>query len=48
MAETNLVFVDEMFRRLIHTLKRLYLHRKLKKQQADLKWLRGIPQDNQL
>jgi hypothetical protein len=37
-----------MFRQLIHTLKRSYLRRKLRKEQRDLEWLRGISQDNQL
>ena len=38
----------EMFHRLIHTLKRWYLHRKLRKEEADLEWLRRIPQDHKL
>ena len=37
-----------MSHRLIHTLKRWYLHRKLRKEQRNLEWLRGIPQDNTL
>ena len=37
-----------MAHRLIHTLKRWYLRRKLRKEERTLKWLRGIAQDNQM
>jgi hypothetical protein len=37
-----------MSHRLIHTLKRWCVYRKLRKEERNLKWLRGIPQGNKL